>query len=105
MSVTPEQIAAWEAQHGPVIILRPPDRSFEVVFRKPTRLEHRQFRSASQNPAKAADAQEALSFQCLIYPDRAAYDALLEKYPGIPDSPAFSSAIMKLNGLGVEEGK
>jgi hypothetical protein len=103
MSITEEQVAALEAQHGEIAVLRCPE--FAVVFRKPTRTEHKMFRANVNNPARASDAQEILSKAIVVYPPPAEYEKLLDKFPGVPDSPAFSKAIMRLVRMSVEESE
>lgn len=103
VTLTPEKIAELEATHGECARLRDKQDRFVVLFRRPTRVEHRMFRSAAHNPAKIADAQEELSLACVVFPSKADYAALLERFPGIPDSPAFATAMQELVGMGAQE--
>jgi hypothetical protein len=73
---------------------------WEVVFRKPKRAEYKMFKSRLRDPRYASDAQEELSQRCVVYPSVDEYEALLEKYPAIPE--AASEAFMALVGLEVE---
>ena len=95
--LTDEQVAEYETEHKRVARLRGQNGAWEVVLRKPTRAEYKQFRSRSHDPSKAPDAQELLVRQCCVYPSREAFDALLEDWPGIPE--ACGEAIKSLTGL------
>lgn len=78
-----------------------PDYPYEVVFRKPTRAEYKQYRARSHNDQLKPDAQEALCRQCVVHPSVEAFDALLEDYPAIPE--AASEALMRLTGMAAEQ--
>lgn len=102
--LTDEQMAALEAQHGRIGRLKSKrEGGWEVVFRKPRRAEFKQFRARAHNPAQKAEAQEILARQCVVYPSREAFDALLEDYPAICDSEAASTLFERLMSDAVEE--
>ena len=101
VKLTKEQVQEFEATHKRVAHLRGKDGDWEVVIRKPTRAEYKQFRSRTHNPAQVADAQEILARQCVVYPSRDAFDAMLEDWPGIPE--AAGAAFGRLMGLAAEE--
>lgn len=96
-----EDIKKLEAEHKRVAHLRGKNGEWEVVFRKPSRAEYKRFRASSHNKDMAADAQETLARQCVVYPSREAFDALLEDWPAIPE--AASNAFSRLMGLAVED--
>ena len=99
--LTDEQLADLEAQHGRIARVRGQSNTWEVVFRKPSRAEYKQFRGRVNNPQLAADAQEQLARQCVVHPSKEAFDALLEDWPAIPE--AASKAFSALMGLAVDE--
>ena len=80
-----------------------PAPAWEVVFRKPTRLEYKAFRKSAHKAEQAADAQEVLARACVVDPDRKAFDALLEDYPAIAE--AASEAFKEIVGLVGEESE
>lgn len=98
-----EKIEELEATHKRIAVVRgngdPP--AWEIVMRKPTRAEYKMFRAQLTNPAQAPDAQEILVRKCVVYPDAAAFDAMLEDYPAIPE--AVGDALRRLIGLGAAE--
>jgi hypothetical protein len=95
-----------EAKHKRIGVVTHPDgKSWVVVLRKPTRAEYKMFRSNSNSPQKASDAQEIHCRSTVVYPpSKEAFDALLEEWPGIPE--ACGKTIIELAGMsGLEQGK
>jgi hypothetical protein len=84
--VTEEQLDEWEAEHFRVAHLMGEAGGWEVVYRMPSRLELKTFRGLANDPKKASDAVEVLARQCVLYPSREGFAALLEEYPGIPEA-------------------
>ncbi len=107
-----------------------PSPAWEVVFRKPTRLEYKAFKRSTSRPEQQSDAQEVLARSCIVAVAtgagptieiegqtsggvvtpaaaagavRKAFDALLEDYPAIPE--AASTGFIALSGLVGEEGE
>ena len=103
MALSQEQLDQLETQHKRIAHVRAKDGSWEVVFRKPTRMEYKQYRASSNNEVKKADAQEALCRQIVVYPAKADYDILLDEWPAIPE--ACGEALRSLLSLGADEGK
>lgn len=105
--LTKDQIDALEATHKRISHLKGkplPGESkpaWEIVLRKPTRQEYKHFRSMSHNPAQVAEAQEILARKCCVYPEKDAFDALLDDWPGIPE--AAGGAFKDLLGLEASE--
>ena len=95
--LTDEQIAEYEAAHKRVARVRDKNDAWEVVLRKPSRAEYKQFRAMAHNSAQVADANELLVRKCCVFPAREAFDLLLEDWPGIPE--ACGEAIRSLCGL------
>ena len=98
-----QQIDELEAKHLRIEVVRgegekPP---WEIVLRKPTRAEYKQFRAHMHDPARIANAQEVLVLKCVVYPDPERLDALLEEWPGIPE--AAGDALRRLTGLGAAD--
>jgi hypothetical protein len=54
-----------------------------VVFRGANRVEYRQWKSARDDDAKKFAADEILSRACVVYPDAAAFEAMLDKLPAL----------------------
>lgn len=106
MALTQDKIDEFEQKHKRVAHLKgkeDPDGKipWEIIIRRPTRAEYKQYRSQSHNQAQVADAQEILARKTCVYPDAAGFDALLDDYPGIPE--ACGEAFKKLLGLAVQE--
>lgn len=98
--LTDEKIQELETTHKRIAHLRGADGSWEIVLRKPTRAEYKHFRSMAHG-AQTADAQEVLIRKLCVYPDRDAFDALLEEWPGIPE--AAGETIKRLTGMSASE--
>jgi hypothetical protein len=84
-----EQISAFEAQHGDVLVLRgKPGKDelpkWEIVLKKPSRAQYKMFRNAVQK--SDPDAQENLVIGICVHPDRATFQALLDRFPAIPEA-------------------
>lgn len=99
--LTPDQIKSLEDSHKRIAVVRHEGAEWCVVYRAPSRAEYKQFRSRINNPQTAPDAQEQLARQCVVYPSKEAFDALLEEWPAIPE--ASSKAFSRLMGLAVED--
>lgn len=106
MPISPEDIKTLEEKHGERIAHVKSRSSkdgaplWECVFRKPTRAEWKHYKRQCHLPAEVADAQETLSVKCVVFPDRAAFDALLNAWPAIPESCV--DVFNELLGIGVE---
>jgi len=101
--LTKEQIEEFESKYKRVARISGKGEPvpWEVVLRKPTRIEYKEWRSRSHNPSQVADAQEVLVRKICVHPTGDALDALLEDWPGIPE--AASKALHDLVGLGAAE--
>ena len=84
--ISQAQLNELEAAHKRIAHIVGKGEAWEIVLRKPTRAEYKQFRSKTHNPSQVADAQEILVRQIVVYPNRETFDALLEDYPGSPES-------------------
>jgi hypothetical protein len=95
-----EALKELEDKYGEIARVRGKGGSWEVVFRPPTQAEYKMFKAHLRDPRYAPDAQEVLSIQCVVYPSKEEYAALLKKKPAVPE--ACSEAFMDLVGLNVE---
>jgi hypothetical protein len=102
--LTQDQITEFEQKHGRIAHVIGKGGKWEVVLRPPNRGEFRKFKSDNQNPATSFVAQENLVRVTSVFPTGPDVEALLDKYPGIPE--ACTAAIMDLAGMTAEvEGK
>lgn len=105
--ITEEELSALETAHKRIGHLKSKEcddkgiPAWEIVLRKPSRQEYKQFRAQSHNPAQVAEAQEILARKCVVHPSRELFDSMLEDYPAIPE--AAGEMFKKLTGLAVAE--
>jgi hypothetical protein len=99
--LSPEDLSKLETEHKRIAHVIGKNAAWEVVIRKPTRPEFKRFKSMAMNPAQQADALEHMIRTIVVYPSRAAFDALLEDYPAIP--AAFDAQLAELTGAAVDE--
>ena len=108
MALTAEKIAELEAANGgEVLVLRGKPKSWdvdktppwEIVLRKATRGQYKMWRAATKR--SDPDAQENLVIGICVYPERAVLDALLDKYPSIPE--AISEQLGEWVGMAAEQ--
>ena len=57
-----------------------------VAFRPITRVEYGRFRAQIADPKKRGDATETLVRSVVVYPDRVAFNAFLERYPAAAEA-------------------
>lgn len=81
----PALIAKLKSEHGSDLRLVVTDDA-EIVLRPPHKGEWAAFRAMAQEKDKKQFAQEDLSRACVIYPERAEFDKLLDKRPGLGDA-------------------
>lgn len=96
-----EDLSKLAAEHGRIERVCGKGGAWEVVYRAPKRGEYKRFRSLAHDPARKADAQEMLCLACVVFPSGPAYEALLDKFPAIPE--ASSDALGRLVGGETEE--
>lgn len=119
--VTSEELKTLEAQHGRVATVRDdayPNEgeeipagavAWEVVVRKAKAPEWKLFRKQSTTEGVASEAGEWLSRVCVVRvagapagsDARAAFDSLLEEWPGIPER--LANIISKLSGFDMDK--
>jgi hypothetical protein len=74
-------------------------KEYVVYARKPSRAEYKRFRQDASDDRKKASALEMLVCSCVLYPDGAAFQALLDEAPGL--SETFGEELLKACGLAV----
>jgi hypothetical protein len=100
--LTQEQLDDLRIKHGRIAHLIGKGGSWEVVLRRPTRIEVKKFRADAHNPASASSAQETLVRVIAVSPPAGPeFERLLDDWPGIPE--AFPGPIQDLIGMTVEE--
>jgi hypothetical protein len=97
MAITTQEIEALDAAHGRTAVVRAKRGEWEVVFRKPKRMEWKRFQGAKDTP----EALEQLCKTLVVFPSKEAFDALLEEWPGLP--VAAAEAIGELAGVSSKE--
>lgn len=71
-----------------------------IVVKQPDRATYKRFRSMVADQAKRADAPEALVRDCVVYPDRDGFNALLERHPALGD--VFAAKLLDIAGMNSE---
>lgn len=74
------------AKHGAGKVIAVMTIAGPVAFRKPTGPEYDRVKAMAQNPADRAAASKTLCLITVVSPDRGAFGAMLDEYPGIADS-------------------
>ncbi len=101
-------LATLKEKHKRVVMLvaPAPDVSGEtdlggetIAVVPPSRAQWRRFRVVGQDEVKRVDALEMLLRDCLVYPEAAAFEALLEARPGLVET--FGEQVLELAGAGV----
>lgn len=94
--MTPEKIEELKAKYGELHVLE--HQGNEVIVTAPNRPTWKRFRSQILDDRKHDIALEELVRACVVYPDRATFDALLDKKPGLVET--FGKAVTELAGSG-----
>lgn len=81
MAIDPKVIEELKAKHGEVFLLA--SKSHEVVVRKPDRQIWRKFVTLAADQSRRPDAIERIFLDCVVYPDAAGVQALLDRYPAL----------------------
>lgn len=117
--ITDEQAEDLKTRYGRIASIRSGKPGvYQIVFRHPKRAETKQYRAQIHEPARRADAQEALARKIVVGvwwkgkahigegAAREALDDLLEEYPLAVDSEAASKVIEALaSGAVADEEK
>jgi hypothetical protein len=75
----------------------------EVVLRAPDKVTFKRFRAQMQDEKKKLDASELLVRACMLHPDSAGFDAMLEHKPGLVET--LLNVILDLAGMEKEPEK
>lgn len=94
MPLNPETIANLKEKHSDIYLLEAGEH--EVVVRPPTRGEYRRFRAMATDDRKKPEAVETLLRDCVLYPESAEIERLLEKKPALAD--IFGGKVLELAG-------
>lgn len=94
----PKIIEEHKKKYGDLYLVE--NDSVEVLVRGPTSVEYRVFMGAAVNESKRAFAVHDLAVACVVYPDRKAFESILEKYPAFAE-PVGERALEL--GRGTEE--
>jgi hypothetical protein len=90
-----------KAEHGELHLLRA--SGAEVVVKPPSRAQWKRFRAYVADERRRPDAVESLLRDCVVYPDAAALDGILEKRPGLAET--FGNQVVELAGASGEAEK
>ena len=93
--LTDEQIQALKSKHGSTLTLLSAANN-HVVVRPPSRGEWKRYRTQMHDDAQRPDAAEHLLRACIVHPDSAQVEALLNRLPGLAES--FGAAVLELAG-------
>lgn len=92
-------LAPLREKHGELIVLR--KDGAVAAFKRLSRMEYKRFRAQLFDDKKRPDALEAITNLCRVYPDQAAYDAMLDRQPALAD--AFGEQLLEVAGAGKAE--
>ena len=101
--LSPEQLNDLETKYTTTIHIKGKSGKWEVVLRKPKRIEWKRVRSMMHNPQMVADAGETMLRICCVHPAGDALDALLEEYPAIPEAVMSHALVQDAMGLTAEQ--
>jgi hypothetical protein len=93
--IADDEIEKLKREHDEVHVITAGD--FSVAVRTPKRADVRRWQDTASVPAKRVGATEQLVRDCVVYPDHAAYDALIERKPLLPMT--FGEKLLEIAGL------
>jgi hypothetical protein len=99
--IPPEKLEELRAKHRELFQFTQGDVT--VVATPPNRHLWKRFRTQMMDDRRQSDAMENLVRDCVLYPDRAAFEAILERRPGLVE--AFGKQLQELAGAGGEVEK
>lgn len=79
-------LATLKNQHG--MVFRYTIDGQTLLFRRAKRADYRRFKTEAMDDKRRALATENLAAACLLQPDADTYEALLERYPAVPERVA-----------------
>lgn len=68
-----------------------------IIVRSPDRATYKKFRAHMQDDRRKLDAPEVLLRSCILHPDSAAVDVLLDQQPGLVET--FANKLLEIAGL------
>jgi len=103
--ITPEQIEQATAKHGRVKVVQ--YNGHEMIFRKPSRPECKDYARKMNDESTKNDADEQLAQILIVNFDgetdpvraRIAFNAMLDEYPLAANSKAIGGAVSRLAGV------
>lgn len=98
MPIDPAVLAELTEKHPNAVVLTAEGDS--VVVLPPSRAIWKRFRTFAADEKRRPDAFEALLRDCLVHPDKAGLEALLERRPGLAEN--FGGKLLELAGLAAE---
>lgn len=95
-TIDPATLDALREKHGELHEL-PLGEGEAVLVRRPRRADYKKFRGKADREATRADALEILARDCIVWPDVAAFEAMLERRPALAD--VVGGKLLELAGL------
>ena len=101
MTITAELFQQFNAQHdGRCEVLSIGNDETDVIVRPPSGVEYDRFKveasKAADRPEIGLNAMKILTRACVVYPDKDAFTALMEKYPALADS--YANELLQMAG-------
>jgi len=78
-AIDPNVVTDLKTRHPDIDLYALDTSAGAIVFRPPSRVAWKRFQALSGKP----EAVEALACDCVLFPDRAGFQAMLERAPGI----------------------
>lgn len=102
VQVTDEQLAAFEAEHEDILVLRGGERSpWTYVLRRPTRQETIGYKQHAKKDASTAS--EALVRRIVLFPNAGDLDKQINRWAFSVDAVVGSDAFQEFIGLAVSD--
>lgn len=92
--MTEDEIKKLKAEHGDLTQLDHAGES--VIVKSPNRATWKRFRAQAQDEGKRIIAMEELVRACVVHPDRAGLEAMLDRKPGLVET--FGKELAELAG-------
>jgi hypothetical protein len=97
-----KQLAEFKAKYGEVYVLSA-ECGESVVVKKPSRAAYHCWKAERADEAKRVVAVENLLKSCVVAPEAAVLESMLEQQPAIADT--FGEDLLRLAGLGRSSAK
>lgn len=79
-------LSELKSKHGTLFEYSPGGHT--VLFRQANRQDYKRFKAEALDEKKKLIATENLCSACLVYPDRPAYESVLDRFPTLADKAA-----------------